>query len=210
MLAFPSLPSWLLLAPCPQEVADAPPPAIQEEAWEISIGSYALDPPGEDAYLAPIVTADRGALHLEARYNYEELDAGSVFVGRNFSFGDELSLDLTPIFGVVAGPVTGVAPGLELEVAWKGLALYAETEYVIDLEQRADDFLYTWSELTFAPTDWGRFGLVGQRTRVFDQELEVDRGLLVGVTFGGFWLDLYLFNPDGDEPYAGGSVGVGF
>jgi hypothetical protein len=184
------------------------PPA--EEAWAISIAIYGFDPQGEPGYLSPIVRADQGALHVEAHYNYEEVDTASLFFGRNFSFGDELTVGLTPMIGAVVGEIDGLAPALALEVAWKGFLLTSESEYVIDFEDEGDDFLYSWNELTFAPADWVRFGLVGQRTRVFDQELDVDRGLLLGFAFRELWLDFYLFNLDVDEPYAGFGIGVDF
>lgn len=215
MLAFVLL--LPLLPPIPssptaqEEAAGAPAPApTGEDEWEVSVDVYAFDPPDDDAFLTPIVRADRGALHLEARYNYEELDTGSVFVGRNFSFGDELTLDLTPMLGAVVGDLDGVAPGVELELAWKGFALYTESEYVFDFASDGEDFLYTWNELTFSPADWLRFGLIAQRTRLFDQELEVDRGLLLGFAFDRFRADLFFFNLDVDEPYMAASIGVGF
>jgi len=189
---------------------DGEPVPAAATAWATSIAAYVFDPPGEDTYVSPIVRADHGPLHLEVRYNYEELDTGSFFVGGNVSFGEIVSVGVTPMFGVVLGSIDGFAPGAELELEWKGLAWYVETEYVVDLGEDSDDFLYTWSELTFAPLDGFRFGLVSQRTRVFHEELEVDRGLLLGFSGSRLWLDLYLFNPDVDDPYAGGSVGVGF
>jgi hypothetical protein len=203
---------WLvaLSAGSPAQEPPAPSAPALEDAWEISIAIYGFDPPDDDAYLSPIVRADKGALHVEARYNYEDLDTASLFFGRNLAFGEELTLDLTPMIGAVVGEVDGLAPALALELGWKGFALTSESEYVIDFEEEVDDYLYSWNELTFAPADWMRFGLVGQRTRVFDQELELDRGFVLGLAYGAVWLDFYLFNPDQDEPYAGFGLGVDF
>ncbi len=61
-------------------------------------------------------------LHLEARYNYEGIDTGSVWVGWNFGFGDELRLDATLMAGGIFGDFNGAAPGYELTIAWKSLA----------------------------------------------------------------------------------------
>ncbi len=69
-------------------------------------------------YLSVIATADRESLHLEARYNYEALDTGSVFAGWNFSGGDGLKCELTPILGAVFGAKQGIAPGFEASVAY--------------------------------------------------------------------------------------------
>jgi hypothetical protein len=112
------------------------------------------------------------------------------------------------MIGVVAGETDGLAPGLEYDLVWKALEWYGESEYVRDLHERDDSFFYTWSELTLAPAEWVRLGLVAQRTRVYEQELEVDRGLLLGFSYRAFWIDAYLFNPDQDDPYWGFSTGI--
>jgi DNA-binding NtrC family response regulator len=44
----------------------------------------------------------------------------------------------------------------------------------------SDSFFYNWSELTIAPWDWVRFGMVTQRTRLYDSDREIQRGFLVG------------------------------
>jgi len=36
-------------------------------------------------FLLAVATAERGQLHIEARYNYEAIDAGSLFAGWKFS-----------------------------------------------------------------------------------------------------------------------------
>ena len=58
-----------------------------ETKWEFSLSTFTyLDQHARD-YANPIFTADRDWLHLEARYNYEELKTGSVWLGWNFSTG---------------------------------------------------------------------------------------------------------------------------
>jgi hypothetical protein len=51
--------------------------------------------PGEDGYADPIFTADHNWLHLEARYNYEDLRTGSVWLGYNFNYSSSRKIDLT-------------------------------------------------------------------------------------------------------------------
>ena len=117
--------------------------------------------------MQPTIRADRGWLHLEARYNYEALDTGSAWIGYNFSVGEKLNLEFTPMLGAVFGKTTGVAPGYEFTLSWRKLQLYSEGEYVFDTGDSAASFFYKWSELTLAPVDWFRFGLVVQRTKVY-------------------------------------------
>ena len=65
----------------------------------------------DQSYVDPVFTADHEWLHLEARYNYENLHTGSVWVGYKFTAGKKLVLDVTPMIGGVFGRTTGIAPG---------------------------------------------------------------------------------------------------
>lgn len=204
-----TLASLLVLGGAAQQAA-AEEPGTGGEGWSGAVALYVFGPPGEDAYAQPVASADRGALHLEARYNYEDRGAGSLFAGWNVAFGEAVIVQLTPMLGAVFGSVDGIVPSLAAGVDWKGLAFYVESEYVIDPADSDNNFLYAWSELTYSPVDWLRFGVVSQRTRVFEQELTIDRGLLVGAGSDRFWFDVYFFNPDADDPYAGASLTLTF
>ena len=78
--------------------------------------------------MQPTFTADRDWLHLEARYNYEALDTGSAWVGYNFSGGETVTWELTPMLGAVFGATDGIAPGYKGSLGWKKLELYSEGE----------------------------------------------------------------------------------
>src|SRR5262245_7860111 len=80
-------------------------------AWAFGTSAFVFDPPDDDAFVSPIVEADRGVLHLEARYNYEDLKTGSAFIGRTFEFGTEVSGTVVPMIGLVLGRTDAVAPG---------------------------------------------------------------------------------------------------
>ena len=117
-----------------------------------------------DNYTSAIAAADRGPLHLEARYNYEAVGARSAFVGWTFSGGESVTWELTPLLGGAWGSVRAFVPGLEASVAWKALDIYVEAEYISDSAERTDSYFYAWSELGFRPVEWLRVGLAGERT----------------------------------------------
>ncbi len=121
--------------------------------WSLSASAYTYIVPHSRNYVQPTITADHRRLHLEARYNYEDLDTGSLWVGYNFRVGEKLSLDLTPMLGGVFGSTTGIAPGLRGSLKWWGLELYGEGEYVFNTRKREDSFFCLWSELTVSPVD---------------------------------------------------------
>ena len=138
----------------------------ENERWSFSASAYTYFVPDDRDYVQPTFTADRGWLHLEARYNYEAPDTGSAWVGYNFNGGEKLAWEFTPMLGGVFGETTGIAPGYKGSLSWWKLELYSEGEYVFDTGHSSDSFFYNWSELTLAPVDWFRFGLVTQRTRL--------------------------------------------
>jgi hypothetical protein len=186
------------------------PPAEEERTWAFDLTGYWTDPPEDDSYGSAIVRADRGPLHLEARYNYEDKDTGSVFAGWTFSWSGDVEFSLVPMLGGVFGHTQGVAPGLELDLVWKALELYFEAEYVFDVDGQDDSFFYMWSELTVSPVEWFSFGLVAQRTRAYQTDVEVDRGLLVRFHVRAVTATVYVFNLDQDDPYVMVGVGVSF
>jgi len=159
--------AFLLLAGDARAQTPAPAPAPADEtddrAWSFSAYGSAYLLPDEPDYLQPTFTADRGRLHLEARYNYEGQETGSAWIGYNLSFGDTVTFDLTPMVGGVFGDTQGFAPGYRASLAWRRLELATEGEYMVDSGSSEDNFFYTWSELGWSPRDWLRLGLVVQR-----------------------------------------------
>jgi hypothetical protein len=114
------------------------------------------------------------------------------------------------MLGGVFGETSGIAPGYKGSLGWWRLELYSEGEYVIDTGDTSDSFFYNWSELTLSPVDWFRFGLVTQRTRVYESDREVQRGLLAGFSFKRINFTTYVFNPDDSKPIWVFAAGLGF
>ena len=175
--------------------------AAGETPWTFSVAAYTYTLSDDRHYVQPTVTANQGWLHLEARSNYEGLNTGSAWLGVNFSGGKTLEWQLTPMFGGVFGDTAGFAPGLKASLGWRKLALYGENEYVVDSNNAEDSYFYNWSELTLAPADWYRFGVVAQRTRVYQSDREIQRGVMAGVSFTHLSVTGYVFNPDKDTRF---------
>ena len=192
-------------------IVTAPSSTAVAPGWAYSVtGSYYSFRDQDDFVLA-VATAERGQLHLEARYNYEALDSGSLFVGWKFSGGEKMTFELTPILGAVFGQKEGIAPGFEASAAYGVVDLYLEAEYVRDLEVRQDSFTYAWSELGFSPLEWLRFGLVGQRTMVYQSDRDIQRGLFAQLMYHKVTLGFYVFNPDdSDDRFLVFSLGAEF
>jgi len=171
-----------------------------EKAWSFSASASIYLVPNSREYVQPTFTADHNRLHLEARYNYEDLETGSAWVGYNFSVGNKLALELTPMVGGVFGNTTGVAPGYKFTLSYWKLELYSESEYVFDVGDSSGDFFYAWTELTLAPTEWFRFGVAAQRTRAYHTERDIEPGFVLGFSYKKLDFATYVFNPDRSRP----------
>lgn len=184
--------------------------AEDERAWEFGITAYPTIVRGGDNYTSAIAVADRGPLHLEARYNYESVGTRSAFVGWTFSGGDAIAWELTPLLGGAWGGTRAFVPGLEASVSWRRLDLYVEAEYVRDSGERDDSYFYAWTELGFSPVEWLRLGIAGQRTRAYDNGRDIQRGPFVQFTWRRLTVGGYWFNPGSSEQVFVGSIGATF
>ena len=80
-------------------------------------------------------------------------------------------------------------------------------EYVFDTDDSSSSFLYTWSDLTYALTDWLRAGVVVQRTKAYKSDFDIQRGFIVGITYQRADFTAQVLNPDDDPIFV---LGLGF
>jgi hypothetical protein len=197
----------------PAQTNASPPPAnntAPANSWDfnVSINGY-LVPRGQ-SYFSPTFTGDHDTLHVEARYNYEAQQTGSLWVGYDLSVGKKLVLEATPMIGGVFGNVNGVAPGLEFTATYKKLQLYSANEYVFDTDTKAGNFFYTWTQLTYSPKAWFAFGYVTQRTRAYKTPLDIQRGVLMQFTHKKVTFATQIFNLGQADPTVVLSLGYSF
>jgi len=173
--------------------------SLEASEWEYGVETdlYFTDP----FVFLPIFTADKGKLHLEARYNYEDLKTVSTWIGYNISGGEEFEYLITPMVGGAAGRTNGIATGLEFTFGLIGFELYSESEYLFDFESKENNFFYNWTDFTYSPSDWLWFGISGQLTKVYETELETDRGLLLGAAYQNFEFTGYYYNAFTDDAF---------
>jgi hypothetical protein len=186
------------------------PPDVSKNPWDynLTIDGYII--PNSQSYVDPVFMANRSWLHLEARYNYENLRTGSLWVGYNFSAGKKLVFDVTPMIGGVFGRTTGIAPGCEASLTYKKVQLSISNEYVFDTTHKSGSFYSAWPELTYSPLTWLRAGLVAERTKAFHTSLDVQRGILVGVSHKKWEFTTYIFNAGFTDPTVVLEAGVNF
>lgn len=179
-------------------------------AWSFSAAAYYYILPHEENTTTLLGYADHKWLHLEARYNYEDRNTASVFGGYAFEGGGKLSWTLTPMLGFVVGNTDGIAPGLETSFEWKKFDFYSESEYVFDFAGKDNNFFYTWTELAISPWKNLRTGISGNRTRLYQSDLEVQKGIFAEYSFWKLTTGLHYFNPFSDNYFLIATLSIEF
>jgi hypothetical protein len=180
-----------------------------KETWVFSALADGYFVPGEQGYVDPIFTADHCWLHLEARYNYEDLKTGSLFLGYNLNLTPAKNLDmtLTPMLGGVFGRTTGLAPAFVASLTYQKLNLWVSNEYVFDTGDHSSSYFYTWPQLTYTPVDWLHVGLVAQRTQAI--QTDIQGGFLFGLSHNKTEFTSYILDP-GSKPTVVLELGYNF
>jgi hypothetical protein len=163
-------------------------------AWKLGLELNAFFELGERAYLAPIASFDRGPLHLEARYNYEDLRTGTFLAGWGLRLGGEDTfLRVVPLLGGAVGESAGILPGLEVEAQWWRLSYWLELEYLFNLKDSSSSFFYTWSEVNLELTSFLWVGGSWQRFKQAHSDRELDVGPMIGAGVGPVSLSFYYY-----------------
>jgi len=179
-------------------------------SWAFSAAAYYYILPHEENTTTLLGYADHKWLHLEARYNYEDRNTASVFGGYMFEGGGKLSWTLTPMIGFVVGNTDGIAPGFETSFNWKKFDFYSESEYVFDFAGKENNFFYTWTELAITPFKNFRTGISGNRTRLYQSGLEVQKGIFTQYSFWKLTAGLHYFNPFSDNQFFVATMSIEF
>ena len=171
-------------------------PAAQPWEYSLAVAGYII--PNGTSYVNPVLTADHNWLHLEARYNYENLRTGSLWAGYNFSWGTKVQFSLTPMIGGIFGRTNGIAPGCEASLTFKKIEASISNEYVFDTDSKSGNFYYAWPQLTYSPVEWLHVGAVAQHTKAYQTTFDIQRGFLVGLSHKQWEFTTYVFNPGAD------------
>ena len=185
--------------------------AAKRSSWNFSAWAEQFIIPGEQDYFNPTFYARTDKLHLEGRYNYEDRNTVSLWAGRRFKFGKPVEFVLVPMAAIVFGNTNGIAPGLEAEIIFKKFDFYAEAEYVFDFKEKENNFFYMYSELAIRPIKPIRTGMMVQRTKIFETNFEIQRGIFAEYYFlKRFRVGAFYFDPFTSSNYWIASFSVDF
>jgi hypothetical protein len=146
--------------------------------------------------------------YVEARYNYEEMQTFSLYLGKTFAGGDKVSWSFTPMLGGAIGKFNGISPGLNVDLGYKNIFFSAQSQYSFSTNKEENsDFVYSWSELGYEVRPWFYAGVSFQQTYL-TSETTLEPGLLIGFSFKQFTIPVYTFAPFNKERYF--IVGINF
>ncbi len=193
-----------------QATPGSPQTDVSKNPWEYNITVDGYIVRNGTSYVDPVFTADHNWLHLEARYNDENLRTGSLWAGYNFSRGKTPVLNVTPMIGGVFGRTNGIAPGCEASLTYKKIEASISNEYVFDTTHKSGNFYYSWPQLTYSPVDWFRIGAVAQHTNAYQTPVDIQRGFLIGFSHKKREFTTYVFDPESANPIVVLEVGRSF
>jgi hypothetical protein len=149
---------------------------------------------GENTILPILHFEGAKGWYAEARYNYDELKTFSLYVGKSFSGGNDLSWSFTPMIGYAVGNLRAGSLGLNIDLEQAGFFLSAQSQFTVALDKENTNFFYNWSELGYSVTDHFFAGLTMQFTRQ-SQISDIEPGVLAGIGFKNISFPVYMFSP---------------
>jgi hypothetical protein len=136
----------------------------------------------------------------ELRYNYEDVKTVSLFGGRSFNGGKNITYTITPMLGASAGQFAGVTFATNAEIEWKNIFLSAQSQYSKATKTSSSSFFFNWSELGYSIGNNVYAGVALQYTK--EQEAAyTEPGLFAGISFKNVSIPFYVFSPFNNSRY---------
>ena len=153
-------------------------------------------------YMATVVT-DHAAndWYIEGRYNYDAINAVSAYLGKTFEKKALISYSITPMAGLIGGRLNGGSVGANVAFDCKGLSFASQSQYTISVQNKATNFIYSLSELTYHFREFLSAGVSLQQTAIYRAGGTPEKGILIRAELKKFSFPLYIFNPSTNERY---------
>jgi len=139
--------------------------------------------------------------YAEGRYNYEAANTFSLYAGKTFKKEAAISRSITGLLGAVAGEFNGGAVAVNANMEYKRVTISLQSQYTFSFENRMDNFIYLWSDISFQTSHWLSAGFSLQQTNLYQTKGETEKGIFATARFGKWEFPLYVFNPGKNERY---------
>ena len=133
--------------------------------------------------------------YAEARYNYEAIETFSLYLGRAFTGGNDLSYSFVPMLGGSMGKFKGVSTGLNIDMEYNKFFFSSQSQYSMPTSPYGQNYWYSWSEAGYQSMKWLYAGLSVQHTHDRLIGDEVQPGVMIGFVFDNFTIPVYTFDP---------------
>jgi hypothetical protein len=152
--------------------------------------------------LVPIFNYESsGHTYVEARYNYEDLNTFSFYMGRTFVGKDKFSYALTPMLGGIMGKFTGGSIAINAALEYGDLFFSTQSQYTASVDQEDDNYFFSWSDLGYQPVKWMYVGISTQQTIQTRTKSLLEPGIALGIVIGKWTFPLYCFNTLTEDKY---------
>ncbi|HRQ31394.1 MAG TPA: hypothetical protein PLU49_15035 [Saprospiraceae bacterium] len=121
--------------------------------------------------------------YFEWRYNYEDINTLTMYIGRPFSHGEKLIYEIVPMAGISFGQTLGISFGLKLFAEYKGLSFVSEGQLTCDLKRNENSFIYNRSDLSYWVTHHIGIGIAHQVYAVFTEKTKHVEGPMLSFSF---------------------------
>jgi hypothetical protein len=164
------------------------------------IENYNFLSSGEDYVWMPVVHhLGKKRWYTEMRYNYEETNSVSVYIGKSFCGKGDFDYTVTPMLGIVFGNFKGGSLALNMELEHNKVSASMQTQYTINTSEVNKSFFFNWAELEYHLAKWLYAGLSTQLTKGYKRNLTTEYGVVAGLVIKKLSIPVYIFNPLGDK-----------
>lgn len=139
--------------------------------------------------------------YAEGRFNYEAMNTMALYGGKTFEKKAIVSYSASPILGIVLGEMNGGSTGINLEVDYKKFNFNTQSQYTFSLHQQSNNFIYSWSDLTYQLSEKFAAGISVQQTKLYQINGAFERGILFKPTYKSWTFPLYIFKPETKDRY---------
>lgn len=139
--------------------------------------------------------------YVEGRYNYEALKTFSVYVGKTYENKSAFSYSVSPVAGIVAGEFNGGSVGANISLEYKRFSFSSQCQYTFSLKKRAENFVYSWSDLGYQALENACAGISVQETGIYHTKHTMEKGFFVKVTVKKWSFPVYIFSPVNRDRY---------
>ena len=162
----------------------------------LSFENYYTMSPGSPFNSMPVASyqAAKG-FYAESRYNYEALNTFSLYLGKTYAKESVVSYSISPIAGAVMGDFNGGSVGANIGLSYKNFYIYSQPQYSFSLENAVNNFIYSWTDITYSPTSWLSAGVSLQHTKPYQSKSYMQNGLVIELAVRKFAFPIYVFNP---------------